>query len=181
MHQKFFSSLQRAALKHIGIDGEISLRQASGLLQAQATRNRQAMLGRGGDKLCVSASGQERTNLIADGPFGHARTHFGNDPCPLQPRQITGTCRGVIKAGTLQRIGPIDPGISQGNHHLPMTCARTGTRGDLQHVSCAGRRNFNSRHLGHRCPPLQNCRLKFRRSPGQIIAHLGGLDFSQKP
>ena len=58
MHQKFFTGLQGTALKDIGIDGEISLRQAGGLLQAHPPRNRQAMAGRGGDKFRISATGQ---------------------------------------------------------------------------------------------------------------------------
>ena len=83
MHQKFFSSLQCTALKDIGIDSKKGLRQASGLLQAQPPRDRQAVAGRGGDKLRISAAWQERANLIADGPFGHARPHFGDDASPL--------------------------------------------------------------------------------------------------
>ena len=96
--------------------------------------------------LGVATSGQQCTDLVTNRQPAHTVTDCRDFTRGFQPRQITG-CRGRgIQTGALQRVGPIDPRISNLDHHLPMLWLRHRPLDKLEHLGPSGFGDLDGAH-----------------------------------
>ena len=94
----------------VGPDGAGDLRQGRGVLEADPGRDREQLARRHGDLLRIPTAGQQRADLVPDGPAVDAVAELRDTPAHLETRVCRRAGRRVVVPLSLHDVRPVHPG-----------------------------------------------------------------------
>ncbi len=134
VHQVHLARVEMGLLVDGALDGARRLRQARGVRQRDAVRDRQQLPLRHGHFLRVPAAAEQRAHLVPQLPAGDFVAKRGDPAGAFQPGVVRRARWRRVAALALHQVGPVHPGGGDIDDHLVRSRHRVGDLLPAEHA-----------------------------------------------